>query len=176
MNKFIKILLILLFVTTPFVAFAKKGANIYVFAREVPAKSVYGEFGNTVKLSDFEGKFVVAVFWSRYCIPCIKELPSLAEFAQKTKNDGIKVLMISPKKEWFAGFDEQKAFLKRYGAEKLDVFVDDKNNLASALGIFSSPVTVLVNTKGEEIGRIRGKIEWDNEEVIEYFYNLKAQN
>ena len=48
--------------------------------------------------------------------------------------------------------------------------------LAEDLGIFTSPNTVLINRKGEEIGRIRGSIDWDDDDVIEYIYKIKAQH
>ena len=76
---------------------SEKGVNIYGAARDVPSKAVYGEAGNRVRMDDFKGDFVLAVFWSRYCVPCIRELESLNEFARQTKNDGIRVILISPK-------------------------------------------------------------------------------
>ena len=83
---------------------SEKGVNIYGAARDVPSKAVYGEAGNRVRMDDFKGDFVLAVFWSRYCVPCIRELESLNEFARQTKNDGIRVILISPKEEWQGGF------------------------------------------------------------------------
>ena len=76
---------------------SEKGVNIYGAARDVPSKAVYGEAGNRVRMDDFKGDFVLAVFWSRYCVPCIRELESLNEFARQTKNDGIRVILISPR-------------------------------------------------------------------------------
>ena len=48
---------------------SEKGVNIYGAARDVPSKAVYGEAGNRVRMDDFKGDFVLAVFWSRYCVP-----------------------------------------------------------------------------------------------------------
>ena len=123
---------------------SEKGVNIYGAARDVPSKAVYGEAGNRVRMDDFKGDFVLAVFWSRYCVPCIRELESLNEFARQTKNDGIRVILISPKEEWQGGFAEQRRLLSKYGAPDLETYVDDKSDLAAAFGIFSSPVTVLI--------------------------------
>lgn len=55
-------------------------------------------------------------------------------------------------------------------------YVDKKGDLSADLGIFTSPNTVLINRHGKEIGRIRGSVEWDDDEVIEYIYKIKAQN
>lgn len=166
-------LILLLLIMAEFV-YAKNRANIYEYSRAVPQKEITGESGNKVKLDDFNGDFVIAVFWSRYCGPCIRELKSLSRFARQTRHDGIRVVMISPKGEWAGGFDEQRRFLRRFDADELEAYVDEKEKLASALGIFSSPVSVLVSRDGQEIGRIRGSIEWDKPEVIEYIYKVKA--
>ena len=151
---------------------AKSGANIYAVSRDVPNKSIYGEPGNRLKLSDFGSSFVVAVFWSRYCFPCIQEMESLADFAEKTKNAGIRVILISPQDEWSGGFAEQRNFLRRLNAQNLEIYVDNKGDLTAALGIFSSPVSVLVNREGKEIGRIRGSVVWNKPEVIDFMLKL----
>ena len=70
---------------------SEKGVNIYGAARDVPSKAVYGEAGNRVRMDDFKGDFVLAVFWSRYCVPFIRENESLKEFPRQTKNDHIQV-------------------------------------------------------------------------------------
>ncbi len=155
---------------------SEKGVNIYGTARNVPSKAVFGSAGNRVRMDDFKGDFVLAVFWSRYCVPCIRELESLNRFAQQTKNDGIRVILISPKEEWQGGFAEQRRLLAKYGAPDLETYVDNKSDLASAFGIFSSPMTVLISRQGQEIGRIRGSADWSSPEVIEYMYKIKAQH
>lgn len=154
----------------------EKGVNIYAYSREVPSKVIFNVQGQKVKLSDFSGKFLMVVFWSRYCVPCIRELKSLNTFANKTKNDGFKVILVSDKKEWKGGMDEQKRVLAKYGAQDLEAYVDNRGDLAAAFGIFSSPVTVLISRKGKEIGRIRGSADWDEEGVIEYMYKIKAEH
>ena len=155
---------------------AKNRANIYKYSRDVPTKEIIGEAGNRVKLDAFDGDFVIAVFWSRYCVPCIKELKNLSNFVEKTRNDGIRVIMVSPKGEWVSGFVEQRSFLQRFDVENLEIYVDEKEAVASALGIFSSPVSILISREGQEIGRIRGSVDWDKPEVIEYIYKIKAKH
>lgn len=154
----------------------EKGVNIYHTPRQAPSKVIYSETGSKVKLSDFDGDFVLAVFWSRHCTPCLREIESLNAFARQTRDDGIRVIMISPKKEWQGGFSEQRRLLKKFGGNDLEMYVDDKNDMASALGIFSSPVTVLISREGKEIGRIRGSADWDSPQVIEYIYKIKAEH
>lgn len=153
---------------------AEKGVNIFASPRPLPESTIMHESGARLKLSDFKGDFVVAVFWSRSCPPCLKELRSLNGFYNKVKGSGVRLVLISPSQEW-ASVEEQRRFLRRFGAKDVDFFVDENGRVAANFGIFTSPHTVLINKKGEEFGRIRGSAKWDDDKVIEYIYELKAQ-
>lgn len=169
-----KILFIFALFAAAFPARAEKGVNIYQYSREVPDTNLYSQYGKAVRLKDFKGDFLIAVFWSKSCIPCIRELDDLAEFVQKTKDTGIKVILVSPAEDW-ANEDEQKAFLKRYGAKNIDFYVERNGQLSLDFGIFSTPNAILINAESMEIGRIRGSVDWDDKNVIEYIYKIKAK-
>ncbi len=173
-KKFLTIILFLL-IFSPAAFAGGDAVNMYETPRDLPDKELVREDGKHFKLSDFKDEFVLAMFWSRHCTPCIKELDDINNFANKTKYDGIKVVLISPSQEWIST-EEQRNFLNKYGATDLKFYVDEKSNLAADLGIFTSPNTVLVNKKGLEIGRIRGSADWDDDEIIEYIYKLKAKH
>lgn len=83
--------------------------------------------------------------------------------------------MLSPEKEW-SDLEEQRRFLEKYKAPDLNYYVDRDGKLAEDLAIFTSPHTVLINSRGNEVGRIRGSAEWDKPEVVEYIYKLKSEN
>lgn len=172
---FKKILLVFVLLCFASTAWAEKGANIFAYPRKVPETSIYNQYGQAFKLKDFAGDFLIVVFWSKTCIPCLREMDNLNEFANQTKDNGVRVILVSPAEDWM-NEDEQKAFLKRYGAADLDAYVDRKAALATDFGIFTSPHAVLVNGESMEIGRIRGSVDWDDEDVIEYIYKIKAQN
>lgn len=157
--------------------FQSDPVNIFPEPRSLPGREMfhYSDTGEAYKLSDFKGQFVVANFWSRHCTPCLRELDNLNNFSKKVADNGIKVVIISPASEW-RSLEEQQKFLQRYGASDLDFYVDKKGDLSADLGIFTSPNTVLINKSGQEIGRIRGSAEWDDDDVIEYIYKIKAQH
>lgn len=156
-------------------AAAKSGLNLFAYPREAPKTPIYTPAGQALKLSDFKGEFLLVMFWSRYCAPCIKELDDINEFVLKTRNNGIKVLLVSKDDEW-TDVTEQRELLKKYKAPDVDFYTDKEGKLSGDFGIFSSPHTVLINTKSEEIGRIRGSVDWGDDDVIEYIYKIKAQN
>ena len=151
--------------------------NIYDEARKLPDRKIFlhEENGKSGKIDGFNGEFIIAVFWSRHCAPCVSELEKLSKFQNKIKGNNIRLIMVSPAGEWVSGA-EQKRFLKRFKADDLEYYVDRKGDLSADLGIFTSPNTVLINSKGQEIGRIRGAAEWDNDKMVDYIYNIKAKH
>ena len=151
------------------------GINLFAYSRPAPETPIYNQYGQAFKLSDFQGSFLIVVFWSKTCIPCLREMEDLNNFSNQTADNGIHVLIVSPEEDWSTA-EEQRAFLRRYKGENLDFYVDKKAKLAADFGIFTSPHAVLINSESMEIGRIRGAVDWDDEDVIEYIYKIKAQN
>ena len=146
--------------------------NLFAYSRPAPDTEIYYQDGKPHKLSEFKGEFVIVLFWSKTCVPCLRELRDVNDFYNKTKNSGIKILLISPQEDWSNNFDQRK-FLNKYKAKDIDFYVDKGGNLAADFGIFSYPHSVLINQDGEEIGRIRGQIDWDSSKVEKYIYKLR---
>lgn len=149
------------------------GINIFSEPRYLPQSMIVNQNGESFQLADFNGDFVLAHFWSRECAPCIKELKSLNNFHNMVKKDGVRLIIISLQEEWFDS-NEQRKFLKRYGAPDLEFYVED-GNLSSDFGIFTTPHTVIINAEGLEIGRLRGSETWDKQKVINYIKDLKKR-
>ena len=172
MNKIFKIVLILFFVIVFGAENASAKINMFPKARYIPELSFYGDSGKAYKLKDFKADLLRAVLWSRYCGPCINDMKKLDEFMQKTQDKGIKVILISPEKE-FKTADERRNFLKKIGAPHLVSYVDRKSNFINGMGIFVTPAVILVNRNNEEAGQITGGVDWADSDVIEYMLKLK---
>ena len=122
-------LLLFLFFILLFLSFLQNvnaGVNIYENARTLPESKIIGQTGDAFRLSDFKGDLLLAHFWSRDCGPCIKELKSLNAFHNEVKDDNIRLILISPQSEWF-DMNEQRLFLKRYGAPDVEFYVEENN-------------------------------------------------
>ena len=42
--------------------------------------------GHPQRLADYKGRYVVLNFWATWCVPCIQEIPEIAEFARAHKD------------------------------------------------------------------------------------------
>ena len=102
--------------------------------------------GSAVSLSDFAGKPVLVNFWATWCSPCRTELPDF-EDAYKTYGEDVVFLMVNvgaPRDTAESAW----AFADENGYT-FPVYFDTNNDGASAYGVRSIPMTVLVGADGE---------------------------
>ena len=154
---------------------AQAKLNIFPRPRYIPALSFYTPDGKTHKLSEFDADLLLAVVWSRSCGPCVSELRNLNGFANKMKNRGIQVILISPEKEWKT-MEERRLFMQKYGAPDLVNYLDRRGNFFDGMGIRATPTTIMVNREHEEIGQITGNVKWNDPEVERYMLKLKKKS
>ena len=118
-KKILTILFLMLLATN---SWAKGGVNIFAYPRKVPESPIYNQYGKSFNLEDFQGNFLLIVFWSKTCIPCLREMEDLSKFAKKVAGNGIQILLVSPAEDWQTA-EEQRTFLRRYKGEDLDFYV-----------------------------------------------------
>ena len=68
--------------------------------------------GNTVRLSDYDGKVVLIDFWATWCGPCKAEMPWLIELSKKYQDEGLVVLGIAMDSD---GWTSVKPFVEKIG-------------------------------------------------------------
>src|SRR5258706_15632758 len=71
------------------------GGRAPSLGESVPDFSLAKDRGGALRLADYHGKIVVLNFWATWCPPCIDELPSLKQFAEKYSGKGVEVLGVS---------------------------------------------------------------------------------
>ncbi|WP_299499792.1 TlpA disulfide reductase family protein [uncultured Roseobacter sp.] len=116
-------------------------------------------------LEAYQGKYVLLNFWATWCAPCRKEMPQLSELQAELGGDDFEVVTIATGRNSPEGI---KKFFKEIGVDNLPRHQDPKQALASQMGIFGLPITVLIDPEGREIARLRGDADWasDNAKAI----------
>jgi len=64
------------------------------------------------------------------------------------------------------GFKQTDRFLKKFGVNIADSFVDERLKFSRAIGVRSLPTTILIGLDGLEAGRLVGTAEWDSPEAL----------
>ncbi|MGE0422686.1 MAG: redoxin domain-containing protein [Reyranellaceae bacterium] len=129
--------------------------------------------GSDASYDAFKGKVVLINFWATWCIPCVKEMPSLNKLATTIGKDKFAVMALSldgPTRAKVAPFIRGKELTA------LDVFLDDKRAAYGKLDIAVLPTSVLVDKQGREVGRLTGDAEWDTPEAIGLIRHLINEN
>jgi thiol-disulfide isomerase/thioredoxin len=117
--------------------------------------------GTQTSFEGFEGIPTVVNLWATWCVPCVKELPTLSKLADARKV-GLWVVPISQDTAPRASVD---AFLERIGLGKFDVYYDPKMAVSGATGAEVLPTTILYDVQGREVWRYVGDLDWTGAEA-----------
>jgi thiol-disulfide isomerase/thioredoxin len=129
--------------------------------------------GSDASYDAFKGKVVLINFWATWCIPCVKEMPSLNKLATTIGKDRFAVMALSldgPTRAKVAPFIRDKELAA------LDVYLDDKRAAYGKLDILVLPTSVLVDKQGREVGRLAGDAAWDTPEAVALIRHLIDEN
>jgi thiol-disulfide isomerase/thioredoxin len=112
--------------------------------------------GSPVKLGDFKGKPLLVNLWATWCAPCVAEMPTLDTLAT-TRGDALRVLTVSMDLEGRRAVDP---FFAKAKLQHLDAYLDKKNDLMLALRTDTLPTTILYDSRGREVWRMIGGMDW----------------
>ncbi|QUJ76858.1 TlpA family protein disulfide reductase [Sulfitobacter albidus] len=124
-------------------------------------------------LEDYRGKYVLVNFWATWCAPCRKEMPHLSELQAELGGENFEVLTIATGRNSPQGIQK---FFKETGISNLPRHQDPRQALASQMGIFGLPITVLIDPEGREIARLRGDADWASDSAKAIIKALSTQD
>jgi peroxiredoxin len=108
-----------------------------------PSFSLKDLQGNTVNLSDFEGKVVFLDFWAPWCAPCREELPELDRLYKKYGKDGFEVVGIC--------LDTHQSRVTKFLQKvpiTFQILIDKKGDAAEAYRFSGLPAGFLIDRDG----------------------------
>jgi len=111
--------------------------------------------GDRQDLQQYRGKVVVLNFWATWCVPCVQEMPMLAEL-QRKHSDRIVVIGVS--------LDDPEATLKvrefvtrrRIG---FPIWLNGSPEDLEKFGLgVAVPATAFFDAQGRQVGRVLGQL------------------
>lgn len=121
--------------------------------------------GTETGVADYSGRGIVLNFWATWCAPCVREMPALDRLQAALAGGGVEVLALSGDR---GGTAAVRPFYEKNGIRNLEILVDKGLAAARSMGVQGLPTTVLINARGQEIGRLMGDAEWDAPEAADF--------
>jgi len=113
--------------------------------------------GNTLQLSDLQGRPVIVNFWASWCGPCVEEFPVLQQALSRHQADDLVVLGIVVRDNSEAA----RAFMARMGAS-WTAAMDPGGMTATSFGIYAPPESFFIDRDGVVRGRQIGQLTADD--------------
>lgn len=116
--------------------------------------------GEEKTLEAYQGKHVLVNFWATWCAPCRKEMPMLSELQAEFGGDDFEVVTIATGRNSPAGIAK---FFHDVKIDNLPTYQDPRQALASQMGVFGLPISVILDPEGNEVARLRGDADWSSD-------------
>ncbi|WP_346344663.1 redoxin family protein [Sphingomonas sp. dw_22] len=125
-----------------------------------PTAAFLDPTGRKVSIASFKGKPVLLNLWATWCIPCIKEMPTLDALAG-TRGDALQVLTVS---QDLKGKESVDPFFAKAGYKHLKPYLDTDAALSTGMAA-NLPTTILYDSAGKEVWRMSGDYDWSGEKA-----------
>jgi thiol-disulfide isomerase/thioredoxin len=119
----------------------------------------------SVDLGKLRGQVVVLNFWATWCVPCVEELPSLAELHRKMPQ--VAIVAISGDED--ASVYQQ--FLVYYHVDFLTVR-DSSGRIPKMYGTIKIPETYVIDRRGILRRKFVSAQNWASPEILDYLGKL----
>jgi thiol-disulfide isomerase/thioredoxin len=128
--------------------------------------------GRTRRLEDYAGRVVLLNFWTTWCPPCVKELPSLQRLRLELADVPFAVVTVDVGEQP----EQVRAFFERHGIEVgFPVLLDSQGRSVEDWRVIAFPTSFLLDRQGRLRYGLFGAIEWDAPETITLIQALLAE-
>jgi thiol-disulfide isomerase/thioredoxin len=137
--------------------------------RRIPALTFRDADGRERALAEWQGRTVLFNLWATWCVPCRKEMPALDALQQKLGGPEFEVVAVNidtrnldKPKEWL---NEVRITNLAYYADPTAKVFQDLKAVGRAVGM---PTTLLIDTRGCELGYLAGPADWASEDAVHF--------
>jgi len=125
--------------------------------------------GKVINLKEKRGKVILLNFWASWCLPCVKEIPSMNRLAESFDADKFEIVSVNFKESP----ETITAFLKSVQVD-FPVLIDLDGKVSNQYEIFAFPSSFVIDAQGQLRYSVNAAIEWDEPQVKEVI-NLMIQ-
>ena len=137
----------------------------------VPTFTLRDLNGKEVRLEDYRGKIVFLNFWATWCLPCRKEMPSMEKLYSEFKDRDFTMLAVDLREE----AKKVMAFKERFKLN-FPILLDSDGRVGRKYGVWSIPITFLIDREGFLIGVALGARNWASKGAFELIDHLLVNN
>jgi len=110
--------------------------------------------GETLSLSDFEGKGIVINFWAPWCLPCKEEMPLLEASSKAYAESGVVFLGVNTGDD----LENARAFIDIHEVTYVNGY-DSTHQMEEDFQVVGIPTTWFINADGEVIYKYMGPLD-----------------
>ena len=134
-----------------------------------------GPDGQKKRLSDFRGRAVLLNLWATWCVPCREEMPALDRLQAQIGGPDFEVVAVNIDT---ARLERRQQFLTEIGATSLRFYADPTADVFQVLKragkVVGLPTTILIDSKGCELGQLAGAAAWDSPDALRLLAALRG--
>ncbi|UOQ93625.1 thiol-disulfide oxidoreductase ResA [Halobacillus shinanisalinarum] len=116
----------------------------------------FGSDGETIALSDLEGKGVMINFWATYCEPCKDEMPYMEKLYPEYKEKGVEILAVNLDSTNLV----VEQFLDKYGIT-FPILQDENGQVMNRYNVGPIPSTFFISPEGKVVKHVVGPLTLD---------------
>lgn len=160
-------LLVVILGAAVYFAFRQHGSRPLAVGDAAPDFSVPALPSGSLDLKNYRGQVVVVNLWATWCPPCVEETPSLEQFAEKMRSQGVVVLGISVD-------DNLNALQEFVGKNHLSFPVgrDPDRSLSARLGTWQFPESYILDRRGLLADKVIGPTDWNDPRMQNFVLDL----
>jgi thiol-disulfide isomerase/thioredoxin len=149
-------------------AFAAEMETVELMVKDfgkVPEISYLDDINETRSPSYSSHKLTAVHFWATWCIPCVDELPKVADAQKEYGDKDFKVIAIAVDGR---NMNKVKRFFNDYKIAGLDAYLDPTQKMSKAAAIRGLPGTIFVDKKGNIVAKGDGPLDWQSKTVVHF--------
>lgn len=127
--------------------------------------------GNTYSLSGNNGEVRIVNFWSSWCVPCIKEMPSLDKFHQEFKDKKVNVVAVAVGES----LHDVRKFQDSSRVE-FPMVADADKSASDAWDVFAVPISYIIDREGYIAVRVVGDYDWQSDEIKQLVHEISQDS